>query len=70
MVTQNTGERLPARIAWPFIIVNILAAILGVFLVVDHSRSPWSSWLGIVLAVAEICVCVPFFLWLRRRREA
>jgi hypothetical protein len=67
MVTQNTSEKLPARLAWPFVVVNNFAAIIGVFMVISHSHGPWSSWLGIILAIAETCACVPVFLWLRRR---
>jgi hypothetical protein len=67
MVAQNTHEKLPARLAWPLIVVNVFGAIIGVFMVISHSHGPWSSWLGIILAIAEICVCVPVFLWLRRR---
>jgi hypothetical protein len=70
MITQDTGEKLPARLAWPFIVVNTFAAIVGVFMVVSHSHGSWSSWLGIILAIAELCVCVPIFLWLRRRGTA
>lgn len=43
MVSQNTTKKLPARLAWPFIFVNIFAAIVGVFMVISHSRYSYGS---------------------------
>jgi NADH:ubiquinone oxidoreductase subunit K len=67
METPSPGEKLPARLAWPFIAVNALLFVVSLLNLSHKVDGPALTIVSMLLAFLDLVMGIAMLVWLRRR---